>query len=292
VGDHVVAIGSPLGLEGTVSDGIVSAIRRDEQDRTWIQTDAPVSHGNSGGPLLDMHGKVIGVITRGTEGGQNLNFAIPAYEIERLQSNVSTVEAKNFEYSPLRWNACTYIAKQAGNNVVERPGFISAESWPQVWEEHLKKAEQGDIGEQLKVSDFYGMDGSGVSLTRAAYWHCRAAAQGNAGDQYILGTIFRDGEGVFPDYELAEDWLLKSARQGHARAQVDLGLLYANYSNNPKAYFWLSVVLANQEAASYRDIDSLRKKKDEAASHLSDAVRAQVEERIRKWSEKKHSPTL
>ena len=85
VGDHVVAIGSPLGLEGTVSDGIVSAIR-DVGDRKWIQTTAPVSHGNSGGPLLDVGNEVVGVITWGVnlQLGQNLNFAIPCNEISAL----------------------------------------------------------------------------------------------------------------------------------------------------------------------------------------------------------------
>ena len=85
VGDHVVAIGSPLGLEGTVSDGIVSALR-DVDNRKWIQTTAPVSHGNSGGPLLDMSNHVIGVITWGVnlELGQNLNFAAPCSEVTEL----------------------------------------------------------------------------------------------------------------------------------------------------------------------------------------------------------------
>ena len=85
VGDHVVAIGSPLGLEGTVSDGIVSALR-DVASRKWIQTTAPVSHGNSGGPLLDMSNHVVGVITWGVnlELGQNLNFAAPCSEVTAL----------------------------------------------------------------------------------------------------------------------------------------------------------------------------------------------------------------
>jgi hypothetical protein len=87
VGDHVVAIGSPLGLEGTVSDGIVSAIR-DVPKAKWIQTTAPVSSGNSGGPLLDMNNHVVGVITWGVKpySGQNLNFAAPADEIKVLLS--------------------------------------------------------------------------------------------------------------------------------------------------------------------------------------------------------------
>lgn len=85
VGDHVVAIGSPLGLEGTVSDGIVSALR-DVASQKWIQTTAPVSHGNSGGPLLDMSDHVVGVITWGVnlEMGQNLNFAATCSEVQGL----------------------------------------------------------------------------------------------------------------------------------------------------------------------------------------------------------------
>jgi hypothetical protein len=85
VGDHVVAIGSPLGLEGTASDGIVSALRN-VSNQDWIQTTAPVSHGNSGGPLLDMSNHVVGVITWGVniELGQNLNFALPCSEITEL----------------------------------------------------------------------------------------------------------------------------------------------------------------------------------------------------------------
>jgi S1-C subfamily serine protease len=85
VGDHVIAIGSPLGLEGTVSDGIVSALR-DVASKKWIQTTAPASHGNSGGPLLDMNNQVVGVITWGVnlELGQNLNFAAPCSEVTAL----------------------------------------------------------------------------------------------------------------------------------------------------------------------------------------------------------------
>jgi S1-C subfamily serine protease len=92
VGDHVVAIGSPLGLEGTVSDGIVSALR-DIGKTKWIQTTAPVSHGNSGGPLLDMSNHVVGVITWGVnlQLGQNLNFAAPANEVTALLSGPTPV---------------------------------------------------------------------------------------------------------------------------------------------------------------------------------------------------------
>jgi len=84
IGQHVVAIGSPMSLENTVSDGIVSAIRaaRDLDPRLdanlrVFQTTSPISPGSSGGALLNMQGEVIGITSFGIETGQNLNFVIP-----------------------------------------------------------------------------------------------------------------------------------------------------------------------------------------------------------------------
>ncbi|WP_076608137.1 S1C family serine protease [Natronorubrum thiooxidans] len=83
VGQEVLAIGNPYGLEGTMTQGIVSGVNRtlDLPDREFsvsnaIQTDAAVNPGNSGGPLVDIDGNVIGVINSG--GGNNIGFAIPA----------------------------------------------------------------------------------------------------------------------------------------------------------------------------------------------------------------------
>jgi serine protease Do len=75
VGQHVIAIGNPLGLTNSVSDGIISAIRQVEGYKV-IQLTAPISPGSSGGPLLNDAGEVIGVTFAGL-GGQNLNLAIP-----------------------------------------------------------------------------------------------------------------------------------------------------------------------------------------------------------------------
>src|SRR5262249_28456073 len=70
VGDQLVLVGSPYGLEGTVTEGVVSRITYDE-----IQTDAAANPGNSGGPAVDRSGQVVGVLLAG--GGENLNFAVP-----------------------------------------------------------------------------------------------------------------------------------------------------------------------------------------------------------------------
>src|SRR5262249_39744613 len=76
-GDPVVAIGHPLGLEDTVSSGLVSAVRRVNESLTVIQISAPIAPGSSGGPLFDDRGEVIGVATALAARGQNLGFGMP-----------------------------------------------------------------------------------------------------------------------------------------------------------------------------------------------------------------------
>ena len=84
VGDEVVAIGSPEGLESTVSNGIVSAMRTLEEKGKVLQITAPISHGSSGGPLFNMAGEVVGITSSGIEEGENLNFAIPINDVKKL----------------------------------------------------------------------------------------------------------------------------------------------------------------------------------------------------------------
>jgi S1-C subfamily serine protease len=83
VGDPVIAVGTPYGLAGSMSNGIVSALNRtlvaDEYSITnIIQTTAPINPGNSGGPLLNYQGQVVGIITAIIEDSQGIGFAIPS----------------------------------------------------------------------------------------------------------------------------------------------------------------------------------------------------------------------
>jgi V8-like Glu-specific endopeptidase len=79
IGEPVLAVGSPLGLQGTVTTGVVSSLRDDPIGGGFkvLQTDASVSPGNSGGPLVNRQAEVIGIVTFKLRGGENLNFAIP-----------------------------------------------------------------------------------------------------------------------------------------------------------------------------------------------------------------------
>ena len=78
IGETVFAIGNPLGLERTVTEGVLSQTHRNFEGILYLQIDAPVNPGNSGGPLFNARGQVIGIINMGISTMEGLNFAIPA----------------------------------------------------------------------------------------------------------------------------------------------------------------------------------------------------------------------
>ena len=100
-GESVIAMGAPLGLDSTASEGIVSSMRTaDELETTlgitdhagtWIQTTTPISPGNSGGPLVNRKGRVVAINTMTLTIGQNLNFAISAMDIKTALKNQKAV---------------------------------------------------------------------------------------------------------------------------------------------------------------------------------------------------------
>ena len=93
VGDWVIAIGSPFGLQATVTSGIVSAKARQIGAGPYddfLQTDAAINPGNSGGPLVNMRGEVIGINTAILSGGSGIGFAIPSNMAKRVASELRT----------------------------------------------------------------------------------------------------------------------------------------------------------------------------------------------------------
>lgn len=84
-GESIVVIGNPFGLEGSVSNGIVSAVREIPGYGKIIQITAPISPGSSGSPVVNMRGQVIGVATLQAAEGQSLNFAVPSERIAQLK---------------------------------------------------------------------------------------------------------------------------------------------------------------------------------------------------------------
>lgn len=98
-GEQVFAIGNPEGLEKTISQGIVSGLRK-KGDRDLLQITSPISHGSSGCPILNAKGEVVGVAVGTLEDGQNLNFAVPvAYVKSFLEQKTNATLALNIDES-------------------------------------------------------------------------------------------------------------------------------------------------------------------------------------------------
>lgn len=112
IGQRVYAIGSPLGFENTISEGIVSGLRSyNEVGRNFIQITASISSGSSGGAVVNTKGELIGISTSSVDEGQNLNFAIPIDDI--LSVEISSY-SKNDAYKNFEWFAKGYAAHEKG----------------------------------------------------------------------------------------------------------------------------------------------------------------------------------
>ncbi|VGO20375.1 S1C family serine protease [Pontiella sulfatireligans] len=88
IGETIFAIGNPLGLERTVTEGVISQTHRNFGGILYLQVDAPVNPGNSGGPLFNARGQVIGIINMGVPSMEGLNFAIPARHAKYILDHI------------------------------------------------------------------------------------------------------------------------------------------------------------------------------------------------------------
>ena len=107
-GQFVMALGSPLGFTRSISFGVISCVRRYleiGQYNLWIQTDAAVNPGNSGGPLVDDRGRVIGINTLRASWGENIGFAIPANVVERVVQSLREHKKVKRSYTGIQFQA-------------------------------------------------------------------------------------------------------------------------------------------------------------------------------------------
>jgi hypothetical protein len=118
VGEDIYALGSPLGLSGTMTKGMISTASRIIENVDFIQIDAPISNGNSGGPLVNVYGEVIGVNTMGATYGQNLNFAVNINELKKVTTNNPITVAEYYEeYSKQMFDDFLYEDDEISNSM-------------------------------------------------------------------------------------------------------------------------------------------------------------------------------
>ena len=127
IGQRVYAIGSPLGFENTISEGIISGLRNyDETGKSFIQITASISAGSSGGAIVNDKGELIGISTFTAKEGQNLNFAIPIGDV--LSVKISSYSENN-AYKDFEWFSKGEDAYEMGDyqeSVIYYTNFIKA----------------------------------------------------------------------------------------------------------------------------------------------------------------------
>jgi len=174
VGERVVVIGSPLGLEHTVSDGIVSAVRSIQGFGEIIQLTAPTSPGSSGSPVVNMKGEVIGVASFQALEGQNLNFAIPGQRVAKLVPNKTTTFAQ--------WNAQKSEQKSAAAEQAFSKGLLL------LWSEDYAKA-------LLRFLDAVKTDADAAEA-----WFYIGACHAKLGVYHKAVGAFKKAIRIAPDY--------------------------------------------------------------------------------------------
>ncbi len=122
-GQRIYVLGNPLGsqdLSATISDGLISGLRNWQTIGRVIQVSAPLSHGNSGGPVLDEHGMVIGVVAFKLAKGELLNFAIPSRDLAGLLKNVnSTIFNWGGQIDSSAYRSAAYQVRTSVDNIFD-----------------------------------------------------------------------------------------------------------------------------------------------------------------------------
>lgn len=218
-GEQIVVIGNPLKLEGSVTDGVVSAVREVPGVGQIVQITAPISHGNSGSPVFNLSGQVVGVVTVKVTNGQNINLAIGVTRVARMQPgklrSLATVEARervsDVAESSYRngldslWlgnydNAIGYFETAANKN----PG--RADAWVQVGYCKVKQGKSSDAirayqhalelkpdSEEIhnKLGDAYYYAGQ-MSEAIASYNRAAGLSPDNAEAHYNLAVAYSE----------------------------------------------------------------------------------------------------
>ena len=277
-GESIVVIGNPFGLEGSVTNGIVSAVRDIPGFGRIIQITAPISPGSSGSPVVNMQGQVIGVATLQITGGQSVNFAIPSERIALLDRAAQSQTNQTFSLGELV--AATSRNKRARAVEFFRDGlsFLSkddcqsalpyfqkateadsgyAEAWAQAGFCHEKlgrhseaiEASRKAVGIRPSAESYFNIGLANYYLkqyreSETAYRQAIKLDPYNAADAYYaLGLTYRDW-GQFDDEVAAYKHAIR-LRPDYANAYDRLGQRYLQlkkYSDAIEAFKQMSML--------------------------------------------------
>ncbi len=128
LGQRLLAIGAPIGLEATVTDGLLSAVRNDG-NRRLLQISIPVSHGSSGGPVFDEQGRVVGLVVSGIrpDVAENLNFALPINYVRGKLALAASKTPVPLAQSAIQVPSAASLPGQSGTGGVTGPDAVNTD---------------------------------------------------------------------------------------------------------------------------------------------------------------------
>ena len=248
-GDTVVALGYPLaGLlasSANLSVGNVSALAGLGDDYRYFQISAPVQPGNSGGPLLDASGHLVGIVTAKLNAAnvarftgdipQNVNFAIKAevartfldskgiaYRTARSEQQLSPADVGDIARPstvPIRCQR----TKSAGAIGAAPPAPLSpSDSWPPP-----SNSPQQSVGNAHELFKRGETAFAAKEFSEALRWFRQAADKGHSDAVNKIGIMYAMGQGVEVDYAMAMGWFRQAAEMGNTYAMGNVGELYA-----------------------------------------------------------------
>lgn len=309
----VVTVGFPnielLGLEPKLSEGIVSGLSGIQDEPSVFQVSVPTQHGNSGGPLVNMDGNVIGIVasklsalymlrTRGSV-PENVNYAIKSNYLDELmqadEATQSSTPAPNRKPAKDLVELSERIEQSIGLvfavGVKKDPSESSADCARAASEETCAGMPQpcktaGAPGD-VRALPAPGNCTAGTDRTHARdysaaeTWFRLAAEQGNDSGAFFLAAMYYNGYGVPQDRKEAFRWYRSSAAKGNTAAQYMVGLMYWHGDGVPQSYansyVWASVS-ALQDTASKARAEGIR---DDAAAWMNASDVAAATQKIR-----------
>jgi serine protease Do len=225
VGDWVMVIGNPLNLDKTVTTGVVSAKGRsigisDVSFENFIQTDAAINFGNSGGPLVDMQGRVVGIATAINYGAENIGFAVPVNTLKQILPQLREKGTVSRGYLGVQINNLTYEQAQAFGLESGSGALVG-------------RVEEGTPASKagLRHGDIIlSVDGIKVKQTRDLIGYVSAKEPNSS----VTLEVWRDGKIVQKEVKLSErpeDNQVAEARPDDGDSGIDwLGLQYQSLS--------------------------------------------------------------
>ncbi len=264
-GESIVVIGNPYGLEGSVSNGIVSAVRDISGYGRIIQITAPISPGSSGSPVVNMRGQVIGVATLQAAEGQSLNFAVPSERISQLKiTELQSFSSLNSESQKNKRKSAENFYSQ-GLRMLSRDDYTKAlpffekateidpnyaESWYQAGfcygmlarhQDSLKSSRQAAKLRPTWAETYVNIGASSFALGQFkdavdAYKQAAKNDETNAETQYALGlSLNKLGRN---DEEILAYKRAVAIKPDHARAMEKLGTAYFKQKRFNDAFVW------------------------------------------------------